>query len=225
MALVDPNPLVAGQGIERMRAAASTSRSACWRQPARELNIGFFSRMIRGLPWIRMKAAASLDGRTALANGASQWITGAEARADGHAWRKRAAAIVTGVGTVRDDDPRLDVRLVPTAMQPLRVIIDSHLQTPLDSRILAEPGKVLVYGAQSHGHRQQALQRRGIEVMIKANAAGKVDLAAAMSDLAARASTRFISKRAASSTARWCARTWSIEYLVYLAPEDAGPGP
>src|SRR4051812_46752903 len=124
-ALDDPNPLVAGQGATRLRAAGITVESGPLADEARELNIGFFSRMQRARPWVRLKAAASLDGRTALNNGASQWITGPSARADGHAWRKRAGALLTGVGTVLDDNPRLDVRLVETARQPLRVIVDS----------------------------------------------------------------------------------------------------
>src|SRR5438874_386413 len=124
------------------RLRSRTARSACptrtglLAHEARELNIGFFSRMQRGRPWVRLKAAVSLDGRTALNNGASQWITGAPARTDGHAFRKRAGAVLTGVGTVLDDDPRLDVRLVPTAKQPLRVIVDSALRTPPSARIL-----------------------------------------------------------------------------------------
>jgi diaminohydroxyphosphoribosylaminopyrimidine deaminase/5-amino-6-(5-phosphoribosylamino)uracil reductase len=128
VAAVDPNPLVAGQGIARLRAAGITVDLADsdTARAARELNIGFFSRMQRGRPWVRMKIAASLDGRTALNNGASQWITGEAARTDGHGWRKRASALLTGIGTVLEDNPRLDVRLVPTPRQPLRVIVDSR---------------------------------------------------------------------------------------------------
>jgi diaminohydroxyphosphoribosylaminopyrimidine deaminase/5-amino-6-(5-phosphoribosylamino)uracil reductase len=149
VAAVDPNPLVAGQGIARLRAAGisvdlADDDSA---RAARELNIGFFSRMQRGRPWLRLKIAASLDGRTALNNGASQWITGEAARADGHAWRKRASALLTGIGTVLEDNPRLDVRLVDTAHQPLRVIVDSRLDTPTTARILEPPGAVLIYAA------------------------------------------------------------------------------
>jgi len=166
VALVDPNPLVAGQGIARMRAAgievqvagsftgAFAQRVAekhpddpqglAWAREAFELNIGFFSRMVRGRPWVRMKIAASLDGQTALANGASQWITSPEARADGHAWRRRAGAVLTGIGTVRDDDPRLDIRLVETQRQPMRVVVDSRLEINPGARILQPPGQVLV---------------------------------------------------------------------------------
>ena len=178
VALRDTNPLVAGQGIARMRAAGIEVQVAgsftgefaerfaaehpedpqglAWAREAFELNIGFFSRMVRGRPWVRMKIAASLDGQTALANGASQWITSPEARADGHVWRRRAGAVLTGIGTVRDDDPRLDVRLVETQRQPLRVVVDSRLEIAPGARILQPPGQVLVCCAQDHSASERA---------------------------------------------------------------------
>ena len=178
VALVDPNPLVAGQGIARMRAAGIEVQVAgafsgdfaarfaaehpedpqglAWASEAFELNIGFFSRMVRGRPWVRMKIAASLDGQTALANGASQWITSEAARTDGHAWRRRAGAVLTGIGTVRDDDPRLDVRLVETQRQPMRVVVDSRLEIAPAARILQPPGQVLVCCAQDHAGSDKA---------------------------------------------------------------------
>lgn len=128
-ALGDPNPQVAGQGMARLQAAGIRTGLGLLAVPARELNIGFFSRMLRAQPFVRMKIAASLDGRTALPDGRSQWITAEPARRDGHAWRRRAGALLTGIGTVREDDPRLDVRLVETPRQPLRVIVDSRLET------------------------------------------------------------------------------------------------
>ena len=129
-AIADPNPLVAGQGFERLRAAGVQVDVGTGGEESRELNIGFFSRMVRKTPWVRLKVAASIDGKTALDNGVSQWITGPAARADGHAWRARASAMLTGVGTVIEDDPRLDVREVETPRQPDLVVVDSHLQTP-----------------------------------------------------------------------------------------------
>ena len=146
VALQDPFAQVAGTGLERMRAAGVQvdMADADIAEAAWNLNIGFFSRLLRQRPWVRLKVAASLDGRTALDNGQSQWITGAAARADGHAWRKRASAVLTGIGTVLADDPRLDVRLVPSTWQPLRVVVDSTLRTPPGARLLAPPGQVLI---------------------------------------------------------------------------------
>ena len=119
-AMEDPNPSVNGAGLERLRAAGIDVRCGLLQQEARDLNIGFVSRMARGRPWVRLKVATSLDGRTALPDGRSQWITGEAARADGHAWRARACAILTGIGTVRDDNPQLTVRHVQTSRQPAR---------------------------------------------------------------------------------------------------------
>lgn len=149
VALQDPNPLVSGRGLARMRAAGVQVDVLPTDHPlavaTHELNIGFISRMVRGRPWVRLKMAASLDGTTALANGASQWITGPEARADGHAWRKRASAVLTGIGTVEADDPKLDVRLVPTQRQPMRVVVDSRLALKPTAQLFNVPGPVLVY--------------------------------------------------------------------------------
>lgn len=150
IALADPNPLVAGKGRRHLESAGISCELGLGADEAREINIGFLSRMVRGRPYVRMKIAASLDGRTALPDGRSQWITGTAARQDGQWWRQRAGAILTGIGTVRDDDPRLDLRL-PTGetppLQPLRVIADSRLETPLTARILQAPGQVLLVHA------------------------------------------------------------------------------
>lgn len=147
-AVADPNPQVAGQGLARLQAAGVQVALAdpAIAEAARELNIGFFSRMQRGRPFVRLKSAISLDGRTALLDGRSQWITGDAARADGHAWRRRAGAVLTGIGTVLADDPRLDVRLVPTTRQPLRLVLDPQGRLPGGARILQPPGQVRVIG-------------------------------------------------------------------------------
>ena len=147
-AIEDPNPEVAGRGLARLKAAGIQVElaDAAIGDAARELNIGFFSRMQRGRPFVRLKSAISLDGRTALPDGRSQWITGEAARADGHAWRRRAGAVLTGIGTVLADDPRLNVRLVPTALQPLRLVLDPQGRMPSNARILQPPGEARVIG-------------------------------------------------------------------------------
>jgi diaminohydroxyphosphoribosylaminopyrimidine deaminase/5-amino-6-(5-phosphoribosylamino)uracil reductase len=146
-AIEDPNPLVTGQGLAQLRAAGIPTEVGVLAEPAREINIGFFSRMQRGRPWVRMKIAASLDGATALLNGESQWITSEPARADGHAWRARACAILTGMGTVQQDDPQLTVRAVSTPRQPRRIVLDSQLQISTSARVL-EGGGTWIISAQ-----------------------------------------------------------------------------
>ncbi len=195
-AMEDPNPKVAGQGFAALRGNGIDVRVGLLEAEARELNIGFISRMTRSLPWVRLKVAASLDGKTALTNGRSQWITGAEARKDGHAYRARACAILTGIGTVMEDNPQLTVRDVPTPRQPLKVIVDSNLQIALDARILKE-GRLLIVHAcglddaqvpsvSEAAEKRAALRDRGFEVLSLPNAAGKVDLPALMKTLAQR---------------------------------------
>jgi diaminohydroxyphosphoribosylaminopyrimidine deaminase / 5-amino-6-(5-phosphoribosylamino)uracil reductase len=224
MAIEDPNPLVAGLGAERLRAAGIDVIDGPGTEPSRELNIGFFSRMERQRPWVRLKAAVSLDGRTALDNGASQWITGEAARADGHAWRKRAGALLTGVGTVLDDNPRLDVRLVETPRQPLRVIVDSRLETPPDARILDAPGQVLLYAAHPDERRRQAMEQRGAEVAVMANPHGKVDLAAMLTDLAARGINELHVEAGHKLNGSFVRERLVDEFLVYVAPKLLGTG-
>src|SRR5689334_2239440 len=176
-ALRDPNPRASG-GAAALQAAGIVFEHGLLEDAARELNIGFLSRITRSRPWVRLKAAATLDGRTALADGTSQWITGAEARRDGHRWRARACAVLTGAGTVRADDPRLTVREVETPRQPLRVVVDSRLETPLTARIL-QGDKILMYAAKGAGV-------SNAEVVPLPNANGKVDLPKMLEDLARR---------------------------------------
>ena len=224
MAIEDPNPLVAGQGAARLRAAGIAVEAGALAQEARELNIGFFSRMQRGRPWVRLKAAVSLDGRTALNNGASQWITGAPARTDGHAFRKRAGAVLTGVGTVLDDNPRLDVRLVETALQPLRVIVDSRLETPPASKILDAPGRTLVYAAVLIEPRAAALRERGAEIAIAPGANAKVDLAAMLRDLAVRGINELHVEAGHKLNGSFVREGLVDEFLIYMAPKLLGIG-
>lgn len=185
-AMPDPNPLVAGQGLARLAATGIEVASGLLENEARELNIGFVSRMTRGRPWLRLKAAASLDGKTALSNGESQWITGPQARLDGHRWRARACAILTGIGTVRDDDPQLSVRGVDTPRQPLKVVVDSRLEISPHARLL-ENARVLIACARRDEAKMAALQARGAEVVCLPEAGReKVDLPALLRELAQR---------------------------------------
>lgn len=226
VALGDPFPQVAGAGIARLRAAGVRvdMADADIATAARELNIGFLSRVQRGRPWVRMKIAASLDGRTALANGASQWITGPEARADGHAWRRRAGCVLTGIGTVLDDDPRLDVRLVPTALQPMRAVLDSRLRTPPGARLIPAPGRCLVYTASDDEDAAQALRAAGAEVRRHADPHGCVDLPAVLADLAGLGVNELHVEAGARLNGALLSAGLVDELLVYAAPLLLGEG-
>ena len=224
VAMRDPNPLVSGQGAARLAAAGIDVVAGPLAQEAHEVNIGFVSRMTRGRPWLRLKVAISLDGRTALANGASQWITGEAARTDGHTWRKRAGAVLTGVGTVLDDDPRLDVRLLPTARQPLRVVVDSGLETPPGARIVEPPGLLLIYAAAENDTRRGALEARGVEVAFLPSTTGKVDLAAMLADLGRRGINELHVEAGEKLNASLLREGLVDELLVYIAPRLLGSG-
>lgn len=222
--LADPNPLVTGNGFSRLRAAGLEVEVGLGAAQARELNLGFFSRMVRHTPWVRMKVAASLDGTTALNNGASQWITGPEARADGHAWRARACALLTGIGTVLADDPRLDVREVPTERQPALVLVDSDLQVPLDASIFIAARALYIYAAVENEAKESALEARGATVIVLPNGQGKVDLPAMMKDLARREINELHVEAGSKLNGSLVREGLVDELLVYLAPKLIGEG-
>ena len=227
--IADPNPLVGGQGFARLRAAGVAVTVGPGAAESRELNIGFFSRMLRKTPWVRMKVAASLDGRTALDNGASQWITGPLARADGHAWRARACVILTGIGTVRDDNPRLDVRLdAPVHRQPHLVVVDSRLETPPQAQLFDAQRKVTLYAATLPQDAMAALAARGAEVVaMPASAPGtlaKVDLKAMLADLARRETNEVHVDAGHKLNGSLIREGLVDELLVYLAPKLIGQG-
>jgi diaminohydroxyphosphoribosylaminopyrimidine deaminase/5-amino-6-(5-phosphoribosylamino)uracil reductase len=222
--LADPNPQVSGQGFARLRAAGIEVEVGPGAAESRELNIGFFSRMVRQTPWVRLKIAATLDGRTALDNGASQWITSEAARADGHAWRARACAVLTGIGTVLEDNPRLDVRLVDTPRQPHIVVVDSRLETPLDAHLFIAGRALYIYSAVQNDVKQAALEARGATVITLAGPGGKVDLAAMLRDLARREVNELHVEAGHKLNGSLVREGLVDEFLVYLAPKLVGQG-
>ena len=220
-AIADPNPLVAGNGVEKLRAAGIVVTVGVLEDAAREMNIGFMARMQRGTPWVRMKAAASLDGKTALHNGASQWITSDAARDDGHWWRARACAVLTGIGTVQEDDPQLNVRAVATPRQPRRIVVDSRLQISPDARILDGGGTWIV--AASHNPQKEAqLRDRGAEIIVLPNARGKVDLPALMQELGRRQINELHVEAGFKLNGSLIREGCVDELLLYLAPSLLG---
>ena len=216
-AMRDPNPLVAGSGLAMLQAAGIETACGLLENEARELNIGFVSRMTRGRPWLRLKAAASLDGKTALNNGVSQWITGPDARRDGHRWRARACAILTGIGTVRDDDPQLSVREVDTTRQPLRVVVDSKLEIPLSAKIL-QGGAVLVAAAVDDEKRANSLRAAGADVVVLPNPHGKVELKALLEELGRRGINEVHAEAGFKLNGSLLREGLVDELLLYLAP-------
>ncbi len=213
-AMRDPNPQ-SKKGGEALAAAGIRFEHGLMEEEARELNIGFVSRMARGRPWVRMKIAATLDGRTALANGKSQWITGSEARKDGHHWRARACAIATGGGTVKADNPRLTVREFETTRQPLRVVIDSHVETPPQARIL-QGEKVLLFAAVAGKTLPNA------EIVVMPNAGGKVDLKKMLGELGRRGVNELHVEGGFKLNGSLVREGCVDEFLIYMNPSLLG---
>jgi diaminohydroxyphosphoribosylaminopyrimidine deaminase / 5-amino-6-(5-phosphoribosylamino)uracil reductase len=234
----DPFPQVNGAGLARLRAAGVDVVLAEGQiaQAARQINVGFFSRVQRGRPWVRLKLASSLDGRSALLDGRSQWITGEAARADGHAWRRRASAVLSGVGTVLADNPRLDVRSVATPRQPWRIVLDSRLRTPPQARLLDNAGAatsasspVWILAAAGNESQteaaEQALLARGARVQrLPSDAASGIDLGALLHWLAQHHINELHVEAGARLSGAWLASGWVDELLWYQAPMLIGPG-
>ena len=216
-AMTDPNPLVAGRGMAMLQKAGIGTACGLMENEARELNVGFVSRMTRGRPWLRLKVAASLDGKTALNNGLSQWITGSDARRDGHRWRARACAILTGVGTVRADDPGLTVRDVETSRQPWRVIVDSRLETASTAKIL-QGGGTLVFAAVNDPEKAGILRSAGAEVIFLPQANGRVDLVAMLQELGRRGINELHVEAGSGLNGALLQAGLVDEFLFYLAP-------
>ena len=229
-AMADPNPLVAGKGFALLQAAGIAVAAPLMAAEAEALNVGFVKRMRLGLPWVRLKTAGSLDGRSALANGQSQWITGPEARADGHRFRARAQAIITGVGTVVADDPQLTVRGVaaPTGQTgqplprtaPLRVVVDTHLRTPTSASILQ--GGCLIATASVDPIKTAALQAAGAEIVVLPSADGRVDMDALLRHLAQRGTNEVHVEAGAQLSGSFIKADLVDELLLYMAPTLLG---
>ncbi|MEO8331915.1 MAG: bifunctional diaminohydroxyphosphoribosylaminopyrimidine deaminase/5-amino-6-(5-phosphoribosylamino)uracil reductase RibD [Gallionella sp.] len=224
VAVVDPNPQVAGEGIAKLRAAGIAVDTGLMEAAARELNVGFFARMTRGTPWMRSKIAMSLDGRTALANGASKWITGEAARRDVQHWRARSCAVLTGIDTVLADDPQLNVREIESGRQPLRVVLDSKLRIPLAARILQDgaENKVLIYTATRDSSKCAALEKAGASVCVLPDGNGRVDLSSMMQDLARRGCNEVLVEAGSTLNGALLRAGLTDELLLYIAPQLLG---
>lgn len=226
IAMQDPNPLVAGRGVAALQQAGIEVVVGVMEQEARRLNAGFVSRMTRNMPYVRCKVAASLDGRIALANGKSQWITGEAARLDVQHWRAQSCAIVTGIGTVLADNPKMTVRLAEVSRHPLRVIVDSHLQTPLSSNMLAKDAlqhsPLLIAHAGTEPGLEAALSAAGAELVSLPGLDGKVDLSALMQLLAQRGVNEVLLEAGQGLNGSFLQNGLIDEFIFYYAPKLMG---
>ncbi len=222
-AMTDPDPRVSGEGFSRLIAAGIDVVSGVLEEEARELNVGFLSRIERKRPWVRMKIAASLDGKTALKNGQSQWITSEDARKDGHFWRAQSDAILTGIGTVLHDDPQLTVRSFEVASQPKRVILDSHLRISPTAKVL-ENGNAWIFCVQADVQKVRQLEEKGAEVIVVSSENGRVNLNEMMRELARREINEAHVEAGAILNGALIQAGCVDEVLLYMAPSFIGEG-
>jgi len=225
----DPNPQVSGRGAEVLRRAGMAVEAGLCEAEARELNCGFLKRMQQGRPWVRLKLAMSLDGRTALASGESRWISGEAARADVQQWRARSSAILTGVGTVLADDPRLDVRAPEAAgaqtRQPLRVLLDRRLRTPPAARLLGTGGDVLIFtelAALADSARGAALGARGARIESLPADGERLALGAVLERLGELEVNELLVEAGPTLSGELVRQSLVDELLIYLAPKLLG---
>jgi diaminohydroxyphosphoribosylaminopyrimidine deaminase/5-amino-6-(5-phosphoribosylamino)uracil reductase len=223
-ALEDPNPLVAGGGAARLRQHGIHVASGLMAAACEELNPGYVRRMRTGMPYVRVKLASSLDGHTALASGESRWITSQEARKDAQAFRARSSAIVTGVGTILADDPALNVRIGASDRQPLRVVLDSHLRTPSDARVVDREGRVLVVGVHDDAARRKSLEVQQVEVQILPAKDDRLDLAAVLALLGKRGMNEIWVEAGPTLAGAFVRERLFDELIVYVAPSLLGQG-
>lgn len=217
-AMQDPNPLVAGRGLERLKAAGIEVSCSILEQDAQALNRGFIKRMTENRPFVRSKLAMSLDGRTAMASGESKWITSAEARSDVHKLRAQSSAILTGISTVLADDPALNARLGDEVVQPIRVVLDSQLKMPVTARMASLSGRSLILTCSQDKQRRQALQQAGFEVYGLAENEGRLDLNAVLDFLASQQINEVLVEAGAVLNGALLAENLVDEWIVYMAP-------
>lgn len=222
IAMEDPNPHVYGQGKERLRMAGIVVQTGLLADEAAQLNIGFITRMRDGKPWVRTKIAASLDGRTALKNGMSQWITSEPARRDGHRWRARSCAILTGIGSVKQDNPQLTVRYIETSRQPVRVVIDSNLEISPQTRLLQDAGITWIFAAQHNREKELHLENKGAHIFILPDQFGRVDLKAMIAKLAELGVNELLVEAGPVLNGALVAAGLIDEIIFYFAPNLLG---
>jgi diaminohydroxyphosphoribosylaminopyrimidine deaminase/5-amino-6-(5-phosphoribosylamino)uracil reductase len=221
-ALGDPTPRSVG-GAARLAEAGIQVAAGLLAAEAEQLNAGYLRRVRGGLPWVRVKVAASLDGRTALATGESRWITSQAARTDVQHGRARSSVVLTGVGTILADDPALNVRIPESDRQPLRVVLDSELRTPSDARVINREGKVLVVAVRDDPSRRRSLERQDVEVALVREVEGRPDLAEVLKLLAARGANEVWVEAGATLAGAFVRGGLFDELVVYLAPTLLGP--
>jgi len=220
-AMQDPNPLVAGRGFSLLKRSKIKVQNGLLKAEAEELNIGFVTRMRHKRPWVRMKVAASLDGKTALNNGVSRWITGEAARCDGHRFRARSCAVLTGIGTVLADDPLLTARLVETPRQPLKVVVDSHLEIPINAKVLHGDGE-LIFTASTSEEKIIALSKAGARPVVLPDEKGNVALAKMMQMLATLEINEVLIEAGSKLNGSFIKARLVDELVIYLAPHLLG---
>lgn len=222
MAMSDPNPRVNGQGREKLQKAGIEVQTGLLENEAQQLNVGFVTRMKHGRPWVRTKIAASLDGRTALKNGKSQWITGESARQDGHRWRARSCAVLTGINSVKMDDPLLTVRHIETSRQPIRVVVDSDLEIPLQAKLLKNADATWIFTAQTDRKKIHRLEETGAHIVVLPDLAGKVDLKAMLANLAGLGINELLVEAGSVLSGALVAAGLTDEIIFYFAPSLLG---
>lgn len=218
VAMQDPNPLVAGQGLEKIKAAGIEVRTGVLADEAALLNPGFFKRMQQGLPFIRSKLACSLDGRTAMASGESKWITSESARQDVQRWRAQSSAIMTGVDTVIADDPLLNARVAFDLEQPVRVILDTHLRLPLSAKLLQQAGETWLFTSSNDQLKLQALRDKGCKIIQLPAVNGRLDLLQVFKQLAHLQINSVWVEAGATLNGALLETGLVDEWLIYMAP-------